>query len=92
MIEAGETANFELFRDCLSTTLIDKFATEPPKSKRKRKVGRVRKKSGASSPTDIAVENDGSNDAEELSEFINVNMLNYHPIIIANHGLKVHRN
>jgi hypothetical protein len=78
MINAEETANFELFRDCLSTPLIDKFATKPPKSKGKRKSGHGRKKSQL--PTsEIGVENEDGKDAEELSDFINVSMSNVHP-------------
>jgi hypothetical protein len=78
MINAEETANFELFRDCLSTPLIDKFATKPPKPKGKRKSGHGRKKSQLPTP-EISVENEEGKDAEELSDFTNVSMSNTHP-------------
>jgi len=74
MISAEETANFELFRDCLSTPLIQKFATSPPKEKGKRKTGHGRKKSQAVK-ADVSFEDDHSKDAEELSEFIDVRIL-----------------
>jgi hypothetical protein len=75
MIEVEETANFELFRDCLFAPLIEKFAAEPPRSKRKR---HGRKKSQGLT-ADISIDANSSNDAEELSEFINVRMSNHHP-------------
>lgn len=78
MLNAEETANFELFRDCLSTPLIDKFATKPPKSKGKRKSGHGRKKSQLQT-SKISVENEDGKDAEELSDFINVSMSNARP-------------
>jgi hypothetical protein len=74
MISAEETANFELFRDCLSTPLIQKFATSPPKPKRKRKNDHGRKKSQAVK-ADVSLEDENSKDAEELSEFIDVRIL-----------------
>lgn len=75
MISAEETTNFELFRDCLSTPLIQKFATAPPTAKAKRKGSHHgRKKSQALAP-EVSIENDSSSsDAEELSEFIDVVM------------------
>ena len=75
MISVEDSANFELFRDCLSTPLIQKFATEPLRSKGKHKSGHGRKKSQAPG-ADINIDNDSSKDAEELSEFIDVRYLN----------------
>jgi hypothetical protein len=68
MISAEETTNYEIFRDCLSAPLIQKFATDPAISKRKR---HGRKKSQVVS-ADIGVGGNSSKDAEELSEFIDV--------------------
>jgi hypothetical protein len=78
MISAEETANFELFRDCLSTPLIEKFAAKPPKARQWRKSSYGRKKSQVPTP-DVSVENEDSKDAEELSDFINVTILIPHP-------------
>lgn len=74
MISAEETANYEIFRDCLSAPLIQKFATDPATSKGKRRGGHGRKKSQVVS-ADIGVGDNSSKDAEELSEFIDVRLL-----------------
>ncbi len=72
MISADETANYSLFRDCLSAPLIAKFATKPSKASRKR-TGR---KFGTKISQALKLENDEDldegKDAEELTEFIDV--------------------
>ena len=66
-MEDVESSNFQLFRDCLSTPLIEKSTEQPSKTKRARnKFGRKT----AMKP--IAVHNTESNDADELAEFIDV--------------------
>jgi hypothetical protein len=68
MLNDGEKDNFELFRDCLATPLIERSAAEPQKTPRKRKGGNGRKTSKLVDGSS-AVER---NDAEELAEFIDV--------------------
>jgi 5-methylcytosine-specific restriction endonuclease McrA len=64
----AEEANFQIFRDCLSTPLIEKFSTQPAKKTRKAR-GNGRRKT-AINP--VAVETEETNDAEELADFIDV--------------------
>lgn len=76
MITTSETPNFELFRDCLSPSLIQKFASSSPTRKAKRKGDRRdgRKKSRTLT-RENGIEDDGNGgDAEELSEFVDVNV------------------
>lgn len=66
-MEEIESSNFQLFRDCLSTPLIEKSTEEPAKSKK------ARNKSGrkiAIKP--VIVEKSETSDADELAEFIDV--------------------
>lgn len=75
--ENVEEANFQLFRDCLSTPLIEKSSTTPPK-KRVRKVrGAGRRKTAIPTPQDAGKDSNGPDDAEELAEFIDVWMLSF---------------
>jgi len=67
MIENAEQANFDIFRDCLATPLISLAAVRPSKPVKKRK-GTGRK--NAIKPVESIIEPE--NDAEELSEFIDV--------------------
>jgi hypothetical protein len=62
-MEDPESSNFQLFRDCISTPLIEKSVTKPEKKTRK---GR---KKTAIKPIIPVEEQD---DAEELAEFIDV--------------------
>lgn len=61
----SEESNFQLFRDCLSTPLIEKSTATPAKKPRKARAGRK----NAIKPVIQAEE---PNDAEELGEFIDV--------------------
>lgn len=66
-MEDVERSNFQLFRDCLSTPLIEKSTEQPPKTKR------ARNKSGRKTAVKpVAVHKAESNDADELAEFIEV--------------------
>lgn len=67
MIEDAEQSNFEVFRECLATPLISLAAIKPSKQTKKRK-GTGRK--NTIKPVETVPEPE--NDAEELSEFIDV--------------------
>ena len=67
-MEGSEDANFQVFRDCLSSPLIEKSSEQPEKKTRKAR-GSSRKKI-AVKPIENAIEE--PNDAEELAEFIDV--------------------
>jgi hypothetical protein len=67
-MEGLEEANFQIFRDCLSTPLIEKSSTQPANKTRKAR-GNGRRKT-AIKP--VSVETEEPNDAEELAEFIDV--------------------
>jgi hypothetical protein len=69
MIAEDEVVNFEAFRDCLSTAVIEKFAKTEPKIARKRVKGRKNEKTGAD---EAALDEDHTGDAAELSEFVDV--------------------
>ncbi|PMD67271.1 uncharacterized protein K444DRAFT_515846 [Hyaloscypha bicolor E] len=62
-MEASEESNFQIFRDCLSTPLIEKSAEQPVKSARK-----ARGRKTAIKPIKHEIEE--PNDTEELAEFI----------------------
>ncbi|RDL32558.1 Uncharacterized protein BP5553_09014 [Venustampulla echinocandica] len=72
MDESIEEANFQLFRDCLSTPLIDKSSTSPPKKKKKirRARGTGSRKATVQIPQNVEEDLDRQNDAEDLAEFI----------------------
>lgn len=64
--------NFQIFRDCLAGPLIQKSSTTTTSvDKRTRKGGRKGKKNG-SALREIAYDNEGPSDADELAEFIDV--------------------
>jgi hypothetical protein len=66
-MEDVESANFQLFRDCLSTPLIEKSTEQPSKTKK------IRNKSGRKTAMKpVAVHKTENNDADELAEFIDV--------------------
>ncbi|TVY75716.1 Uncharacterized protein LSUE1_G005665 [Lachnellula suecica] len=67
--EDNETSNFQLFRDCLSTPLIEKSSVTPPKKARKVRAGRKT----AIKPVYTTPEE--PNDAAELGEFIDVSIV-----------------
>jgi hypothetical protein len=64
-MESPEDSNFQIFRDCLSTPLIEKSAEQPVKKTRK-----ARGRKAAIKPIEHEIKE--SDDAEELSEFIGV--------------------
>ncbi len=66
LMETSEDVNFQVFRDCLSNPLIEKSSQQPAKKTRK---AQVRRKT-AIKPVEATMEE--PNDAEELSEFIDV--------------------
>lgn len=65
MIPESETGNFEIFKDCLSTTIIQRLAPSGKRSKSKRVKGRKNE-------IKPVVKDDEGNDAAELGEFIEV--------------------
>lgn len=74
MIPASEQDNFEVFRDCLSTAVIDRLA--PSVVKKKRVKGR---KNEIKPVAKVANgETDGEADAVELSDFTEVRAQNRH--------------
>lgn len=73
MIAAEEYGNYETFRDCLSTVVIDKLA---PTHQTKRK--RIKGRKNEIKP--VQRESDGEADAAELSEFVEVGLV--HPFSI----------
>jgi hypothetical protein len=64
-MEASQESNFQIFRDCLSTPLIEKSAEQPVKRARK-----ARGRKTAIKPIKHEIEE--PNDTEELAEFIDV--------------------
>jgi len=79
-MEEFEDVNFQIFRDCLSTPLIEKSPEQPAKKTRKARENSRRKT--AIKP--VIHETEEANDAEELAEFIDVCCsLIYHLISLA---------
>ena len=66
MEDENEESNFQLFRECLSTPLIEKSSITPTKEARKARAGRET----AIKPVSASTEE--SNDAAELAEFVDV--------------------
>ena len=66
-MEEIETSNFQLFRDCLTSPLIEKSTAAPPKSKKTR--NKFRRKTVIQP---LIIENTESSDADGLAEFIDV--------------------
>lgn len=67
MIPEKESDNFEIFKDCLSTTIIQKLAPSGKRSKTKRFKGRKNE-------IKPVMREDEGNDAAELGEFIEVRL------------------
>lgn len=88
MLDVTEVANFEIFRDCLSTPLIQKCTAEPPKSQRKRLGASGRKNTQVKKPENSSTSlfDVGSNDAEELAEFIDVRDYHVYNKYFLKHG------
>lgn len=79
MIPTNEQENYELFRDALSSTLLQNMALDTPKERRRAKGRQNNDRSrialGAKEKTlrsENAEDSLGSNDAEDLAEFIDV--------------------
>lgn len=69
MISEEESANFDVFRDCLSTAIIEKLAPAGGKGTKKKRVkGRKRE----IKPVVREEEEDGRSDVAELAEFVEV--------------------
>jgi hypothetical protein len=67
IMEEIESPNFQLFRDCLSTPLIEKTSEAPSKSKKARN-----KSEHKTAVKPVAIEKTETSDADELAEFIDV--------------------
>lgn len=75
MVPENEIANFETFRDCLSTAIIEKLAPVTPKASRKRG-GKGRK--NEIKPIDrVSAEESQENDAAELADFVEVSSIRH---------------
>ena len=70
MIAADEVSNFELFRDCLSTVVIERLAPATTKPKK-----RVKGRKNEIKP--VVREQNGETDAAELSEFTEVRNITF---------------
>jgi hypothetical protein len=75
MISSSEESNFETFRDCLSTVLIERLAPATAKPK-KRVKGR---KNEIKPVVRTTAGEEGEADAAELSEFTEVGMAHHRP-------------
>jgi hypothetical protein len=73
MISSDEVSNFELFRDCLSTVVIERLAPATTKQ-RKRVKGR---KNEIKPVVQTTNEQDGETNAAELSEFTEVRKISH---------------
>ena len=66
-MEETETSNFQVFRDCLSTPLIQKSTEQPPKVKK------ARNNSGRKTVIKpVIIKKAETSDTDELAEFIDV--------------------
>jgi hypothetical protein len=75
-----EDSNFSLFRDCLSTPLIEKSSSKP-RDKRKRGKSQRGGRKNAIKPV-IGVEEKVVDDASELAEFVDVSLITFTRIIV----------
>lgn len=64
---SDETSNFEIFRDCLSTAIIERLAPTTSKPKKK-----IKGRKNEIKPVAKTSEDAGEADAAELSEFTEV--------------------
>lgn len=67
-LEDVENSNFELFRDCLSSPLINKCMGEPKKPPKKRRIGQA-SVAKTTSAGNLPLQD---NDATELGDFVDV--------------------
>jgi hypothetical protein len=65
MIPEDQQKNFELFRDCLSSTLVDKITRPEPKARR-----RARSRKDPKTESRIISQRNELKDAEELADFV----------------------
>lgn len=72
MLPEEELSNFELFRDCLATPLIEKSAVEPSKEKRRRRAAAGGRRGAKIVKPVVSERQERENDAEELGEFVDV--------------------
>lgn len=83
MLLPEEEENFGVFRDCLSTAVIESLAPSPQKNKKSRSGGKARRKNAikpVNEPTTVGNDDAGNeNDAEELGEFTDVCLLSPSP-------------
>lgn len=66
MLQDNEHDNFEFFRDCISSLLIAKYAVDTTRKPQKRRNGKKNKKVASSVSI---IEQESSNDAEDLADF-----------------------
>lgn len=69
MIAEDEQANYENFRDCISELVISKLSPSADKAKKKRA---VKGRKNEIKPVMRPAEQDESNGAEDLAEFVDV--------------------
>jgi hypothetical protein len=72
MIASDDVSNFELFRDCLSTVVIERLAPANTKPKKRVKKGRKNEIKPV-----VRAEQNGETDAAELSEFTEVRNITF---------------
>jgi len=68
MEDDNESSNFQLFRECLSTPLIEKSSATPTKKARKARAGRKT----VIKPVSVPTAAEEPNDAAELADFVDV--------------------
>jgi hypothetical protein len=71
MEDENESSNFQLFRECLSTPLIEKSSIAPTKKARKARAGRKT----AIKPVSVSTAAEESNNAVELADFVDVSTI-----------------
>jgi hypothetical protein len=72
MIQDNEIGSFEAFQDSLSTTVIAKLAPRPTRNKKKAIKGRKNEIKPVAKVAESNGEYGDSNDAAELSDFVEV--------------------
>ena len=76
MAVAGNTSNIDVFRDCLSSSILEKSASSHQKPQRRR----ARKCTGYSAQSDILGQLVQS-EAEDMTEFLDVRPFHPHLVI-----------
>lgn len=75
MIPQEESTNFDIFRDCLSTTIIQKLSPENRNGGNKKKKKVKGRKNEIKPVVRSTAEEDEANDAAELGDFVEVRSL-----------------